>query len=368
MPNPILIAIICISMLGIYIRMEAGLRSQLDRYTCWFLGYLSLDAAHTWLAHMYFADHILSAYFSPYGLLYGPFLYFAHQVAIGKQLTVRPVLLHALPFLVFLAGYFFWLVAPQLFVEFENLFGQSLAIAISLSLASYAIWALFFRSALVEENENEASRMLSAMAMLLAFIAVVMAVATFSRLDAANARSHLNGAVIFLTMLSASLILFSYIARRAVRGREGKEQVMDTTPDVQQIDIDRSDPTPEVRYQKSAIPADMLEAYEVLLRKLVEDKQAYLDDSLSLASLAQHLKIPKHHLSQVFSLRIGKNFNAYVNEHRINHAIKLMHAHPEMSITDIFFNSGFIAKASFNRYFKQFRGCTPTEYRNSIQV
>src|SRR5690606_37794528 len=120
------------------------------------------------------------------------------------------------------------------------------------------------------------------------------------------------------------------------------------------------------RYQKSGIADEQLDAYEAATRKFVELVNAYLNDKLSLESLAQLLRIPKHHLSQVFTLRIDMNFNTYINVHRVNHAIRLMHDHPEMNITDIYLNSGFTANASFNRYFKQLEGCTPTKYRNGI--
>src|SRR5690606_25243330 len=165
-----------------------------------------------------------------------------------------------------------------------------------------------------------------------------------------------NEPIVFLYLLGISLNLFFHVIGQATNGVHAKEkegspqQVVESGP-----------------YQKSAIPMDQLRIYETSMRRMVADKRGYLDDRLSQTSLAHQLKISKHHLSQVFSLRIGKNFNTYINELRINHAIELMRAYPEWTITEIFLASGFTAKASFNRYFKQFQGCTPTEYRNGIK-
>ena len=367
MPHPLLIAVICVSSLGIYISVEADFRSPLDRYTRWFLGYLVLYAIHTWGVNQYFGHHVLLDHFSPYGLLYGPFLYFAYQMAGDEPLKIRPALLHAVPFLVFLTAYVVWFMLRTHFPQSEPVFRLILSLTTSCSLISYAGWALFFRSTHKDKEDTQTSRILSALSMLLAFVSVITLVATFSHSDATNARARLNGAAIFLTMLGASVILFSHIVHRAIRGGEPVEGLVhDGPPDAHVTERNDPEDTVDVRYQKSAIASETLDTYEGLLKDLMEKQQVYLDDRLSLASLAHLLKIPKHHLSQVFSLRIGKNFNTYVNEYRVNHAIKLMHTHPEMSVTDIFFSSGFISRASFNRYFKQFKGCTPTEYRNDI--
>lgn len=367
MPAHILVAVVCISLLSIHISVLAGLRTKMDRYICYFLGYVAVHATHAWLVRTHFVDNLQLDYLAPYGLLYGPFLYFAYQVAAGTPIKRRRMLLHGLPFLIFLGCYFLWLAAPSIFREHERLFGLSLYVTLSLSFISYAVWILFSRFGSMELSRNEESRMVSMMAMVMAFIAVIFLAFTYSDAVSGPIRSQFKGSIVFLTMLVATIILFSYIIKRIVGSSEAKEPLVYQKESFEhQPGIESGAATESIRYQKSGIPADQLEAYEASLRQLIEEKRVYLDDELSLASLAQQLKMPKHHLSQVFSSRIGKNFNTYINEHRVNHAVKLLHAHPEMGITDIFLSSGFIAKASFNRYFKQFQGCTPTEYRNGI--
>src|SRR5690606_18012809 len=301
MPDPILVAVICVAVLAIYISVQTGLRTAFDRHVRLFLLYLAVDATHTWIVRKCFSEHILLDYFAPYGLLYGPFLFFGYQVAIDKPIRVRPVLLHVIPFVVFLSAYLLWLVAPKVFDGYEHDYGLILSSSIAVSLVSYSMWALFFRPTRTDEQGNEEVRTLSTMVMVLAFVAVVYLAMVYSRMGSPNIRSQLSGAVVFLGMLGASIILFSYVLRRALRRTE-KPDAADPKFTEPQPNATDSSPATDARYQKSALPTDVLDAYEASTRELVENRQVYLDEGLSLASLAQQLRIPKHHLSQVLSL------------------------------------------------------------------
>jgi len=365
----LLVAVISVSLLAICVSILGRRRTVMDQYVRCFLLFLTIHALHALVVRTYFADQMRLDYFAPYGLLYGPFLYYAYWLAGGNRLDVKRTLIHVFPFFIFLLGYLLWLAAPWIFSGYERLFGLSLYGLLALSLFSYTIWALFFRSTGSDASRINESRMLAMMAMVLAFVAVLFLVLAYSNMVSGPVRSQFNGSIVFLCMLGASLRLFFYIVRRTAgdmraTDKAGSLQVVERAPAENPVDhAPESGP-----YQKSAISSDQLKVYEISVRQMVEEKQIYLDDGLSLASLGQQLKIPKHHLSQVFSLRIGKNFNTYVNELRINHAIALMRTHPEWTITEIFLASGFTAKASFNRYFRQFHGTTPTEYRNGMDL
>jgi len=373
MPKYILILTACVSLLAVYVSLLAGRRKKLDAYLRFFLGYLALHAIHAWIVRMYFPDNMRLDYYAPYGLSYGPFLYFAYRVASDQAISKRSILLHELPFLVYLGCYFLWIVFPGLFGDHLRVFGLSLYGTLSLSLISYTVWALFFRPTSGPDTRNEEIRMISVMAIILAFTAAVFLVFTYTTIISGPVRSQFKGSVVYLTMLCAALISFSYIVQSIITSDakattadeanpegENESMALPSTPAL-------SPAEPTERYQKSAIAPELLAAYELEVRRVVEEQQGYLNEELSSESLAQQLRIPKHHLSQVFSIRIGKTFNSYVNEHRVRHAVALMHNHPDMSITDIYTSSGFIAKASFNRYFKELHGCTPSEYRSRIR-
>ncbi|MNC77524.1 Virulence regulon transcriptional activator VirF [compost metagenome] len=53
---------------------------------------------------------------------------------------------------------------------------------------------------------------------------------------------------------------------------------------------------------------------------------------------------------------------SYLNQQRIMYAEKLL-IDPSLSITDVAMQSGFVSLATFNRVFKTYKNCTPTQYK-----
>ncbi|GAB4363576.1 MAG: hypothetical protein Kow009_00060 [Spirochaetales bacterium] len=126
-----------------------------------------------------------------------------------------------------------------------------------------------------------------------------------------------------------------------------------------------------------------LEEGKSIAQKVVEHLRttsAYLDETLSLRDLAMELSVPAHHLSQSINQHLQMNFFELVNRERVRHAKELLDSHLQdtlekngkeainkksqasPSILDIAFASGFRSKSTFNALFKQYVGCTPTEY------
>ena len=62
----------------------------------------------------------------------------------------------------------------------------------------------------------------------------------------------------------------------------------------------------------------------------------------------------------------------YINGYRIHHAIgqmeSLCKADEDINFMSIAYAAGFKAKSSFNRYFKEITGTTPTEHLRSVQA
>ncbi len=122
------------------------------------------------------------------------------------------------------------------------------------------------------------------------------------------------------------------------------------------------------RYERSALSAIQLQLYEQKLIVGVKGDKLYLKQSLTLTSLAHYLKIPSHHLTQVFSMQVKQSFYQYINGFRIDEACALLNSSENlMHLEGIAEKSGFNSKASFNRHFKNLMGCTPSEYRNRLK-
>ena len=99
----------------------------------------------------------------------------------------------------------------------------------------------------------------------------------------------------------------------------------------------------------------------------VQEHKVYLNPELNMDILATELEIPKHHLTEVLNVELGKNFFQFINSFRIE-AVKEMLKDPTnyYSIEAVGYECGFSNKSSFFRIFKEIVGVTPLEYKNNV--
>lgn len=95
----------------------------------------------------------------------------------------------------------------------------------------------------------------------------------------------------------------------------------------------------------------------------------YIDEhfaeDLNLDDVAAMAGFSKFHFSRLFKQFTNISFYKYVNQQRISYAEQLL-VNPDISVTQVAIQSGFSSSSSFIRMFKQFKNCTPTDFR-SIQ-
>lgn len=87
----------------------------------------------------------------------------------------------------------------------------------------------------------------------------------------------------------------------------------------------------------------------------------YMED-LNIDDIAASVGFSKYHFSRLFKQYTNQTFCAYVTRRRIKVAEEYL-AQPDLSITEVALHSGFPSISTFNRVFKQVKGCTPSEYR-----
>lgn len=73
-----------------------------------------------------------------------------------------------------------------------------------------------------------------------------------------------------------------------------------------------------------------------------------------------------YHFTRFFKETTGMTFLYYLNSYRISKAVKYL-AKTADSITEVAFKSGFDSIKTFNRVFKQFKGCSPTQYQKRLK-
>lgn len=284
----------------------------------------------------------------PFALMYGPFLYFAVVVLAHKKLSKRKIITHSAPFFLFLIG-FIVLLIMNIPDELAKTYSYSLNIACILSYGSYGLLTFIYT-----RKQNIGRVILSVGAVLLLFMTLITITFLLSRdqITPVKTASHLIRAQVYGCMLGATLLV---LREMIFQGKKVKEKNVATSE------------VAEAKYEKSMLPSEQLETYAQNLEHLMRHEKVFLQQDLSLQKLAQTMNVPPHHLTQLLSLRINRTFHEYVNQFRVDYACTLLKKDGPVSIEVIAQRCGFNSKASFNRNFKAFQGCTPTEYRTANQ-
>ena len=119
-----------------------------------------------------------------------------------------------------------------------------------------------------------------------------------------------------------------------------------------------------VKYQKSNLDEALLKSYAKRLEKGMTERFLFKNSDITLTSLASEIGINTHHLSQVLNSQFNQKFYEYVNEYRINEAKKLLKSNHQTTL-QIALEVGFNNKATFHKYFKNFTGTTPSQFREN---
>ncbi|WP_229493923.1 helix-turn-helix domain-containing protein [Massilia arenae] len=99
------------------------------------------------------------------------------------------------------------------------------------------------------------------------------------------------------------------------------------------------------------------------LNRVMREQQLYLNPNLSLALLAKKVGNLQTTVSQVINENLGKSFNLYINEFRIQHAQDLLISESRMNMGLVAECSGFNSTSTFFAAFKKTTGQTPASYR-----
>jgi AraC-like DNA-binding protein len=105
----------------------------------------------------------------------------------------------------------------------------------------------------------------------------------------------------------------------------------------------------------------------LILQKLIdfEKTEDFTDSDISVQSLSKKLETNTKYLSETINTHKQKNFNAYINELRINYIIKKLNEVPiyrSYKIKYLAEESGFSTHSSFAAVFKSVTGISPNNY------
>jgi AraC family transcriptional regulator len=100
-------------------------------------------------------------------------------------------------------------------------------------------------------------------------------------------------------------------------------------------------------------------------KKVARYIEEHLPENISLATLADVVRLSTYHFVRAFKRSFGLPPRRYVSSLRMERAKSLL-ADPAVSVTQIGFNLGFSETSSFTTTFRKHIGLTPTAYRRNL--
>lgn len=149
--------------------------------------------------------------------------------------------------------------------------------------------------------------------------------------------------------------------QKPILNLEIQEVIEQTNPKSEMEVFESSEYTAE---EKNLLKEDDLKRAEDRIKGFIQEK-LYADDSIRLIDLSAYLGISLHQAS--FYLNNYKNigFSDFINQNRINDAIRLLVEKQHMNLLDIAFECGFNSYTSFHRACKKWTGYSPKGLRTN---
>jgi AraC-like DNA-binding protein len=98
------------------------------------------------------------------------------------------------------------------------------------------------------------------------------------------------------------------------------------------------------------------------------DEKRFLQAGITIDDLALHCGTNRSYISAHINSAKGKTFRQWMNELRIDHAIRLFDENPHIELFEIARLSGYADSKYFSTCFKKTTGQTPSEYRGKAKI
>ncbi len=96
----------------------------------------------------------------------------------------------------------------------------------------------------------------------------------------------------------------------------------------------------------------------------------YKEPSFSIDKLAADLKSNPTEITKTLKIRTSNNFRTYLNTHRIKEVKRRIDFgdHDKFTLKHIYTEVGFVNQGTFNKFFKEVEGLTPSEYIQGLSA
>ena len=174
----------------------------------------------------------------------------------------------------------------------------------------------------------------------------IWAAGAFSLADENFAGGSLFAEELFLALIAGGLLVLNIFAP--------------TTPPDPNRGVKEEEP--DLKYARSALTSEHAAKLAARLEAAMQKDALYLDPTLSLQKLAQHVGALPNQVSQTLNQAIGATFFDYVARWRIE-ASKPLIAAGDASVLAVALDVGFNTRSTFYKAFKRETGMTPKDYR-----
>jgi AraC-like DNA-binding protein len=359
------------------------LRSDADALLGLFVGCIASHMAIKFVIYNFIADEEIRHQMNTFlGLCYGP-LFYLYTLKIADQ-TFMPISRWYvfIPFLFGTIAYF--TVAGVIYFSrssgYPLLHGYNLVSSWAILFLNvyFAIASLQVRKNYVDKIKASESKMIKMIAAyFMAISALPAPVYIYQYFDGNDAGVPLflrTFSYAALCLLCVLIIYFRYVAIQipASKTLSPQADLIVTDLSISETLAGNSVLQTEPFNRKSSLSEERMEEIWKALEEYTQVKRCFSDSDLNLDKLAEATRINKYHISETLNSFDGKSFYQYINEYRIHHAIgqmeSLCKADEDINFMSIAYAAGFKAKSSFNRYFKEITGTTPTEHLRSVQA
>jgi AraC-like DNA-binding protein len=337
-----------------------------------FLGSLISSGAMVYFPGLYRSGNLA-------GLLFAPFLYlYIRNVVYQNQLTLRD-LIHLVPFLIFFVDFlpiYFLSSAEKLALilseienpaEFTN-FNQSRffpsnfhGIFRTVLIAFY--WVLSFRI-IVHNRKRFLKTKKQFGTTWLKWISLYLFLLLFSFLpyfliglngDQMLAFDLIHFSVALVTIFAGIALLFF---PKILYGLDEFEFILS-----EQNEVDEN-------LDKHVLSKEKIKELEIKIHQSLNEEKVFLNKGYSLADLAKDTEIPSYLLTIYINKYLNCSFSDLINKERVNESIKMIEEgyleHKTFEgIADL---CGFNNRNSFINSFKKYKGMTPSQYKNQLNL
>lgn len=303
---------------------------------------------NTYLAMMY-------AFYIPFSLFGCTYYFYIRNMATGIRITVKDFY-HFIPFLVVLVlfgGYIFSPIEAKVYaydhnvLEQYNMFIPLIDYILTALLITYSIisYVKFIRLYSGNADLKLWLRVLSLAFLMFSATFVVYITLVFMDMLTKNLDYLISYFMVFFVGIAS---YFSVLYPGVFSGK--------SMPKV----------FPFGRYVTSGLTTNLARRQKEKLELLMHNEKPFLDPELKLDDLSEMLDLSRHHTSQLINEQFNMSFYEFINKHRIEEAKVLLAEHPDQSVKQIAFGSGFNNRGSFYKFFKRMEGITPSDYRRNL--